>query len=290
MKRILVIGSNGFIGRKICETLYENKLDVFESNIGHRENTSEGTSIDLFNEESYTHVLKKFKPEVVISTAWNANIDYLNSPENYTYFKAHIELFKKSYEYGVDKIVGFGTSNEYGIDNFNCHESISVCEPTNKYGYYKHRTLMQLDKISKEYNKKYIWVRPFQVYGPGEKSHRLLPSLMESLKSLSSMSISNPNRILDWIHVDDVVNAIRNLMLESEMTGIFDIGTSIGHSVQETVKEFIKISGIENDKIKFKNTAAEATGLVCADNIKLFDLGWKPKYDLQSGLRSLFNS
>ena len=80
MKRILVIGSNGFIGRKICKVLYENKLNIFESNIGHRENTS----IDLFNEESYTHVLKKFKPDVVISTAWNASIDNLNSPENYT--------------------------------------------------------------------------------------------------------------------------------------------------------------------------------------------------------------
>ena len=55
-------------------------------------------------------------------------------------------------------------------------------------------------------------MRLFPVYGPGEKKHRLWPSLVRAAKSGKNFYVKNPFEIRDFNHIDYVSNTLLNAM------------------------------------------------------------------------------
>jgi len=97
--------------------------------------------------------------------------------------------------------------------------------------------------------------------------------------------------IRDFIHVVDVatahVKAIEYLAhrTESKMYDVFNLGTGIGVSVLQLIKEFIAVTGI---KLAYSIGPRRPGDIekVFADPTKVNkDLGWKSKYTIQDSLR-----
>jgi len=146
------------------------------------------------------------------------------------------------------------------------------------------QTAIALMKISAEFNSNFLWLRLFQVYGRGEKEFRLLPTLINYIerKNNQPLSIENPNKVLDWIHVTDVVNSLNFLLKNNIKNEVIDVGTSIGNSVNEMIEKLEFVSDFKFN-LKFEHYGRRK-GLVCSSSIKLLELGWKPKFNLEKGL------
>jgi UDP-glucose 4-epimerase len=86
------------------------------------------------------------------------------------------------------------------------------------------------------------------------------------------------NHFRDWIHVNDVCNAIKTLM-ESEYCGVVDVGTGIPYPV----KELARVMGQGDLPVK-ENTPGEAD-VTRADISVLQSLGWTPKHDVFDSAR-----
>lgn len=81
---------------------------------------------------------------------------------------------------------------------------------------------------------RFVNVRPFSVYGPGEADHRFIPTVIRALHSGEIVQL-DPYAVHDWIYVADFIDAM------------FKGYTRIGHGMEwtnlEVVKELEAISG-----------------------------------------------
>lgn len=78
-------------------------------------------------------------------------------------------------------------------------------------------------------------LRLFNVYGPGEGPHRLLPSLVRDLVASRQVKLSAGTQIRDFVHIDDVcgglIAALTALADKKMPAGAYNLATGTGRSV-----------------------------------------------------------
>ncbi|CAN7246795.1 NAD-dependent epimerase/dehydratase family protein [Trinickia sp. LjRoot230] len=79
--------------------------------------------------------------------------------------------------------------------------------------------------------------RLFNVFGPGEAPHRLLPSLATNLRAGQPVRLSAGTQVRDFIYVDDACTgliALAEALSEHRMpSGAYNLATGTGHSVAQ---------------------------------------------------------
>lgn len=98
-------------------------------------------------------------------------------------------------------------------------------------------------------------LRLFNVFGPGEAPHRLLPSLVDALAAGNDVPLSEGLQVRDFIHVDDVCNAIVAAAASatdgSLPSGHYNICTGEGHSVRDFALAVAKHMGVASSLLQF---------------------------------------
>lgn len=91
-------------------------------------------------------------------------------------------------------------------------------------------------------DERFVNVRPYSVYGPGEADHRFIPTVIRHLHSGEEMLLDTKARH-DWIHVDDFIKAM--------LAGYTSVGTGVNYSNLEIVEMLEIISG---KKLNYKES------------------------------------
>lgn len=119
---------------------------------------------------------------------------------------------------------------------------------------------------------RFINVRPYSVYGPGEADHRFIPTVIRCLQDGRVMKL-DPHATHDWIYVDDFIEA----MLE----GYTSIGTGGSYRNIEVVQMLEYISGVQLNYTEATLRDYDIKNWVCFDGVpsrSLFD-GLKQTYE-----------
>ena len=97
------------------------------------------------------------------------------------------------------------------------------------------------------------------------------------------------NGLRDFIYVKDIVMA--NLCaLRSNSVGIYNIGSGVGTNIVELAKTVIKVFDAKST-IVFDETKPEDESQIIMDILKAEkDLGYRPRYDLESGLKDYYKT
>ena len=78
-------------------------------------------------------------------------------------------------------------------------------------------------------------LRLAMVYGPDDPNqHRLIPSVVAAFREGRRPALSSGTRRIDWVYVDDVVDAF--LAAADGACGVFDIGSGTLVSIRDTVR------------------------------------------------------
>lgn len=129
------------------------------------------------------------------------------------------------------------------------------------------------EKIIESLNdERFVNVRPYSVYGPGEADHRFIPTVIRSLKSGEKMNLDS-HATHDWIYVEDFIKAM--------FAGYTSIGTGIKTTNLEVVKMLEAISGkrLNYDETKLRDyDNGNWVSPVCVPHRTLFD-GLKQTYE-----------
>ena len=83
-------------------------------------------------------------------------------------------------------------------------------------------------------------LRLFKVYGAGEAPHRLLPALVSGLGKGERVAISAGTQVLDFVYIDDVVEAMLRADAHCREKGgvaTWNVATGRPHSVQEFAEQ-----------------------------------------------------
>ena len=260
MKRIIITGSSGFIGRNLMSALSDNII--------------RGIDEDYLFKNGWQHVLveilSEFNPDVVFHVG--ACSDTLE--------KDVICMFLRNYE-ATKIIVDWCEKNRVPLVYSSSAANYGTCGqyPTNLYGWSKYTAEDYVLRAG------CVALRYFNVYGPGEAHKGKMASVayQSYLKHSTNRDVclfpKNPQR--DFIYVKDVVAA--NICAWKKYTKVsgkyFDVGTAEPKTFEEV---------LANMNIPYKYLSADHIPqgyqfYTCSDPNKWLPT-WKPQYSLREGL------
>jgi UDP-glucose 4-epimerase len=133
-----------------------------------------------------------------------------------------------------------------------------------------------------------VWLRLFMVYGPAQKDlKKLVPHVTCSLLRGESPAMSEGKRPVDWIYIDDVVDACMAAAVAEGVEGqTLDIGSGQLVTVREVAERLVRI--IDPD-LRPRFGAVPERPLeqlrVAEAELTAARLGWRARTPLEDGLR-----
>lgn len=260
MKKILIFGASGFIGKAVLKTFKNYKIYCVNSNrkITEKKNIKI-LKLDLDNTLDTAKVIDKLKIDYCINLAWYGipNFSKNNLQINLELHKKIINLLAIT---KVKKIFFSGSCFEYKKTNNEILKENSQLTLDDNFGL----TKIEIMKYAqKKLARKLLWGRIFYAYGPYQRSGSLIPFIKKKKKLNKNVHLLNPFQYCDYIHIDDIANAIQ-ILIKKNKSGIYNICSSIpefNYSISERIlnKKFnpenisdLKISGFigSNEKLK----------------------------------------
>jgi len=292
MKKVLVTGGTGFIGRHAVAKLPGRGFDVHMTvppGESFRAEDFPGASIhrcDLFEPEARKAVLKSVRPSHLLHLAWYAEPEqYRTSPENLRWVGASLDLLR---EFAADKgqrAVLAGTCAEYDWSLGQCLEWETPTDPLTLYGTCKNALHQIAERFTEQVGLSFAWGRVFFLYGPHEHPSRFIPSIIRSLLEGKPARCNYGQCVRDFLHVADVAGAFVQL-LESDVRGPVNIASGQGVSLGQVASILAQIIGRKDLlQVDALRPSADNPGILTADVTRLSsEVGWRATYGLESGL------
>lgn len=289
MKRVLVTGASGFIGRYSIAPLIARGYDVHAVSSRQIEKTSDGVSwhyADILDVPQIEYLMRQLRPTHLLHFAWYAKPgEFWRSLENFRWLEASIAMLRHFHDQGGERVVMAGTCAEYDWNFGFCSEAITPCRPVTTYGICKNALQETLRAYCAETGLNSAWGRIFFLYGPGEYPARLLASVINSLVRGEIADCTHGNQIRDFLHVEDVADAFVAL-LDSRAVGVVNIASGSPVSLRDVVLAAAECLGAR-ERIRFGALPAPQgePPLLVANCTRLYEeVGWRPRFQLRAGI------
>jgi GDP-L-fucose synthase len=171
-------------------------------------------------------------------------------------------------------------------------------EPTNEwYAIAKIAGIKMCEAYRRQYGFNAIAAMPTNLYGPEDNfdlaSSHVLPALLrkfheaaqEGAGTVDVWGTGTPRR--EFLHVDDLAEACLFLMLRYDAAGWINIGWGRDLTIAELAKAIAGVAGFKGS-IRFDASKPDGTPRKLLDTSRMTALGWVPRIDLDTGLRSTY--
>ena len=250
--KILVTGVSGLIGSNLVEALQKEGHSVRATYRTKLKNKYSGVELikgDLLDFNFCREITKDV--DVIFHCAANTSGAHVMSSTPLVHVTPNVvmnsQLMEASYEAKVKKFIFMSSSvvYPYTAKKPNHEDEFTFGDIYEKYfavGWMKRYT----EKLCEMYSKvlspsmQCIVLRPANIYGPNDKfdnrSHVLPATIMKVVNKQSPIEVWGDGKdIRDFIHIDDFVRACIMVMNKVDNYDIFNIGSGIGKSVNDTV-------------------------------------------------------
>lgn len=304
MKKLLVTGAAGFIGSHLTEFLVQEGFNV--------------KAFARYNSKNYWGWLdnSEFKKDIEVITGDIRDYDsvfnalrgcdavfhlaaLIGIPYSYQSPKAYIEtnitgtynILQSSKELGLDQILITSTSETYGTAQYVPIDENHPVVGQSPYSASKIAADQLAISYYRSFNLPVKIVRPFNTFGPRQSARAIIPTIITQLLSEDKkLRLGNLSPKRDLTFVLDTVAGFLNIYKSDKLFGeVTNIGMKKEISVGELINLIADILNvkvtIEQEKLRVRPENSEVERLLC-DNSKLLQTtGWKPQYDLKSGLK-----
>ena len=297
-KKIYVAGHRGLVGSALIRRLEKDGfINIVTKTHGELDLTRQSDVEGFFAEE---------KPAYVILAAAKVGGIHANDtyPADFIMKNLQIEcnVIDAAYKNGVEKLLFLGSSCIYPRE---CPQPIKYeyllsgyLEKTNEaYALAKIAGLKMCAYYNQQYGTDYISVMPCNLYGINdnfslENSH-VLPALMRKfheakVKNEPTVTVWGSGKPLrEFLNVDDLADACLYLMDHYSGNEFFNVGSGKEITILELAEMVKKVTGYQG-KIVMDSSKPDGTPRKLTDISRLKAMGWKPKIDLEEGLKQTY--
>ncbi|MCF3623894.1 NAD-dependent epimerase/dehydratase family protein [Planktothrix agardhii 1801] len=292
MKKVLLTGANGFIGRHTIAPLTAAGFEVHAvtSKIPLNSTDVNGKccwhTMNLLDPMQVKNLVSTVKPTHLLHFAWyNIPGKCLVAEENFLWVQASLELLRHFREQGGERVVMAGSALEYDWNYGYCSEVLTPRNPHTAYGVCKN-ALQEMLKAYAEITKlSSAWGRVFNVYGPYDHPKRLVSSVILSLLKDEPALCSHGNQLRDYLYVEDLANAFVKL-LEGNVTGEINIASGKPVAVKEIIYKIAgKLGKTDLVSLGAIPVSSSEPPLFAANIVRSSEeVSFSPEYDLDKGL------
>jgi GDP-L-fucose synthase len=296
--RIHVAGHGGMVGSAIVRALrlqgFNNLLLQTRSEL----NLCEVSDVRAFYERE--------KPECVIIAAARVGGIHANSayPAEFLHENLSIahNLIHESWRHGVKRLLFLGSSCIYpkSVPQPMTEESLLTAplEPTNEaYAIAKITGLKLCQYYRQQYGVLFHSAMPTNLYGPGDNYHpensHVLPALIRRFHEAAQNK--SPRGTLwgtgiarrEFLHADDLAEGLLKVLQLHNPPDWINIGSGSDVTIRELADIVARVTGFCGE-MDWDSSKPDGTLRKLMDSTKVLSTGWRPKYNLESGIRHAY--
>ncbi len=301
-KKILITGGTGFQGSNLTKKLLSKGYDVVMLNTHSEKNE---TNIKRFKLHSAKivwgdindkKILKKEFQDIdlVIHTAAKIHVDdSIKHPTEY--FKTNVmgtnNVLEIARHFNIP-VIHVSTCEVYGFVDEDLSEN-SPLMPRSPYAASKAGADRMAYSYYTTYNMNVCIVRPFNVYGPGQKDGEcgaVIPRWATSLLNNKSIQIyGDGKQSREFIYIDDLVSSyeiiINKMLSGNSLAGeVVNVGTGVDINIKYLAEELCDKTTNSHDKIIYSSSRPGEVKRFISNSDKMKSFNWSPKVGLGEGL------
>jgi NAD dependent epimerase/dehydratase len=304
-KKVLVTGSDGFIGSHLVQNLLNEDCEVrafvyynsfnswglLEDVQKDRLNNIEVVSGDIRDPFKLRKTIEGI--DVVFHLAALIGIPYsYQAPDSYidTNIKGTLNVLQACMDCNVSRVVVTSTSEVYGTAKYVPIDEKHPLQPQSPYSASKISADAIAESFYRSFDLPVVIARPFNTYGPGQSVRAVIPTIITQLlygnKDVKLGSL-HPTRDLNY--VDDICRGFIAIAKCDEAIGkVINIGSGDEISIKDLASLIIKLTGkdarVVSDDIRNRPEKSEVERLVCGNSLLKDMTGWRPGVSLEDGL------
>jgi UDP-glucose 4-epimerase len=284
--RALVTGAAGFIGSALCRRLRQSGAEVHGVSRRYRDGAGvRWWAADLADLGATRRILQQVNPDVVFHLAshvsGNRSLDTV-LPTVHDNLLTTVNLLVAAAERGGPRVVLAGSMEE-------CEPDESDPVPGSPYAAAKMAASTYVRMFHALYSLSVVNLRVFMVYGPGQWDRtKLVPYVINALLLGDQPKLSSGKRGVDWIYVDDVVDAFVVAAQAEKAEGqTMDVGSGKLVTIRELVEDLAALIGGSEEPLFGALPDRPLEHNRVANVIRTHDvIGWQPSTPLREGLTS----
>ena len=284
MLKVLIIGSEGFVGYNLVHGLSE-KFQILTSDIVEKNGLDNYTQCNITN---YDQVVKTVKDvDVVINLATHSLVSSLgeetrNAEVNIIGLLNILQACRKN---NIKKVIFTSASSLIGEpESFEVSENHSA-KPKTAYGKTKLVSEHYLRLFQELYEINFVIFRFFNIYGPHQKNG-LIPSLYKKISSNEPVTIFGDGKQLrDFVYIEDILSFFEKAISNNfANNSIYNIGTGVGTTIYDVITQMAEMLDTKL-QIQREPVRKGEIGNFIADTRKLEKtFGQKPNTSIKDGL------
>ena len=293
---ILIVGGTGFIGYHLAKKSLNKGWQVtsISTKLPKKIRYLPKVKYIICDISNKKILKKKIKRNYKYVVNLGGYVDHSNKKKilgsHYNGCKNLTEIFLKK---KPTAFVQMGSSIEYGNSKSPHTENIkcNIKKIKSTYGKAKLLSTLHLLKLSKKKNFPAKILRLYLAYGPKQDINRFIPIIINSCLKNIKFPCSNGDQLRDFVHVDDVTDAIMKLLSNKKLKGeIINIGTGKPIKIRNIIKKIKDIAkGGYPQYGKIKLRKDEILKLYPNIDKAKRKLRWKPTISFEQGLKKTIN-
>lgn len=296
-KRVWITGHKGKLGSAVVRSFAEENVQLL---LTSRE------ELDLANQAAVSAWMTKHRPQLIFHVGAKVGGIYANATLPADFLRDNLAIqanvINGAYETGAEKLVFVASNCTYPI---NAAQPISedslltgpLDESIRAYAVGKIAGMEMCRAYRKQYGCDFVSVIPPNLYGPGDNYHPEHSHVVAGiLRRMHEAKVSGATEVTVWgdgtprrelLHADDLAGAMKYIMRAGASHPLYNVGCGHDLAISEIASLIAEIVGFSGNIVYDRSKPNGSMGKLL-DSSRIRALGWHPKVDEKTGLRSAY--
>ena len=282
MKKVLIIGASGFVGKYLIKEFKQDKYEIIacdKSKNNLEDNDITYYELDILNKEAVEKILEECKPDYLVNLAAISSVGLSwNIPDKTIEVNVigTLNILEAVKKYNEEcKVLLIGSSEEYESKDPPLKET-DITNANNPYGISK----VAQENFARLYKEKYgldiVCTRSFNHTGVGQLDKFVIPSFCKQVAEIDKTNapgkiyVGNLSAYRDISDVKDVVKVYKALLENKTDELVYNVGSGNAYKIEDLLKYIISLSNQEIEIVIDKEKLRPVdTPYICCDNTKI---------------------
>lgn len=243
--KILVTGSNGYIGSKIVSKLCDIGIDVIATDLvnTHIDERAKFIKSNIFDNNA--NWMEYFEnPDVCLHMAWRDGFIH-NSNKHMDDLSGHYLFLTNLIENGLKQVTVMGSMHEIGYWEGKIDEN-TYCNPLSMYGISKNALRQSIELFCKNHDCIFQWIRGYYIFGNDEFGNSIFCKIRQAAKEGKKLfPFTTGKNKYDFININDLVDQISNVVIQNRINGIINCCSGTPVSLADEVEWYIRKNNLQ---------------------------------------------
>lgn len=244
MRKAVITGAGGFIGRNLTRRLLQENVQVYGIDIEAAQGrilADTGVtplSVDIGDKKELANILKVARPEVFYHLAWaGVSTDVKNEVGmQVSNIPLAVTVLEACGEAGCKHVIIPGSASEYAY----CGRTIdgqNTPAPGDAYAASKAAAQVLCQWYARQHELNLNWLLIGSIYGPGRNDSNILTYTIKALLRGEKPRYTKLEQLWDYIYIDDLIEALYLLGIYGKPDGVYPIGSGQARPLAEYIRQ-----------------------------------------------------